>query len=163
MRTAKAARQSLDALRAEVEAMLIEREKVPPAVPWASTLRSKLQQPPDVTLRAQWLLSEGRSNDALALATGPNQCHPQRLLDVAATLGVSRHAEAFALIDRVAQQTIQRTTGRYDEAIDLVSQACARLGSGAARQYLERLRVEYKAKRNFVKGIDALHRPASAA
>ena len=163
LRAAQAAKQPLDALRAEVEAMLIEREKVPPAAAaWQSPV-GRSPQVPDVSLRVQWLLFEGRLDEALALVARPNACRPQLLLDVAAALGAPRNTEAFALIDRVARHEVERAQGRYDDAIAMVTLASERLDAAAAREYLARLQAEYKAKRNFAKGIDAMRLAVRAA
>lgn len=159
MRAAAAAKRPLDALRAEVEALLIAREQGPPAVPSRSAWLGA-PRPPVVTLRAQWLLHEGRVDDALALVSAPGTCHPQLLLDLAGRLGANHDAEAFALLDRVACSEIERAQGRYDEAIAAVGLALHRLGVAEQRQYLARLRGAYKAKRNFIKGLDTLHMPS---
>jgi len=162
LRAARAAGGSLDSLRAEVEAMLVERERAASKTARRGAF-SRIGSPlPDVTLRVQWLLEEGRTADALALVNGCDggTCHPQTLLDVAERLAAPQgNAQAFALIDRVARHEIARTTGRYDQAIGVVRLACTRLDDSAAGPYLARLKAEFKAKRNFVKGIEALRLP----
>ena len=159
LRAARAAGGSLDSLRAEVEAMLVERERAASKTARRGAF-SRIGSPlPDVTLRVQWLLEEGRTADALALVNGCDggTCHPQTLLDVAERLAAPQgNAQAFALIDRVARHEIARTTGRYDQAIGVVRLACTRLDDSAAGPYLARLKAEFKAKRNFVKGIEGL-------
>jgi hypothetical protein len=156
LRAAKAARQPLDALRADVEAMLVAREKKAPATPaWAARGLSR-DRGVDVSLRARWLLYEGRIGEALALVKTPSACHAQVLMDIAQRLDASANADAFTLIDRVARADVERSQGRYDEAIERVGLACRRLDSAHARQYLAQLRSEYKAKRNFVKALDTL-------
>jgi hypothetical protein len=156
LRAAKAAKQPLDALRAEVEAMLVAREKKAPAAPAWATRGLAPSRGADMSARAQWLLYEGRVQEALALAKTPGACHAQVLLDIARRLGADANADAFALIDRVARAEVERSSGRYNEAVDLVSLACRRLDRDAVRQYLARLKGEYKAKRNFVKALDTL-------
>lgn len=163
LRAAQAAKQPLDALRAEVETLLIEREKAVASrttLGWRSTTSSNK---PDVSDRAQWLLFEKRAGDALALVCTTSTCHPQVLMQVAAAADKAHDAQAFALIDRVARHEVQHSTGRYDEAVDAVKLACGRLDDTAARQYLARLKAEFKAKRNFVKALDALSLPNGAA
>jgi hypothetical protein len=156
MRAAGAARQPPDALRAEVEAMLIEREKHAPAAPAWATRGLACARGNDVSLRAQWLLHEGRVEDALVLVKTPSECHAQVLIDIAKCLGANGNDDAFALIDRVARGEIERSQGRYDEAIGLVGLACRRLDGTRAQQYAACLKVEYKAKRNFIKALGTL-------
>lgn len=154
---AQAAKQDAAELRREVEALLIEREtKRPPLPGRRGTQGAQGAQGVDASLRVQWLLAEGRVADALAAVRAPNSCGSGLLVALATRLGAEHDTEAFALLDGVARDEIGRSSGRYDQAVDLVGRACRRLPAGSVAAYLTRLHGEFKAKRNFVKALDGL-------
>jgi hypothetical protein len=157
---AKAARQPLGELRAEVETMLLAREiAVAPAKrpSYGRVAGEAASGQRDVSLRAQWLLHEGRVDEALALVVKADHwCGDGVALALARRLDHKHDEQAFTLIDRVARNEIEHSTGRYDTALDLVRLAFERLNSKMKHAYTARLQTDYKAKRNFIKALDAL-------
>lgn len=152
LKVAQAAKQDLDALRREAEAMLLARESRP--APTRGWLQSHQREAgPVVSQRVQWLLLEDRALDALTALQAPNACHPTLLLELSTRLDAKHDAQAFALCDRVARHLMAQSNGRYDDVIDAVRMACKRLDKTEARRYVEQLRIDFKAKRNFTKAL----------
>lgn len=108
-----------------------------------------------VSVRVQWLLSERKLDEALALAQPPNRCAPDLLLALARKLPPSRDAEAVPLMLRVFDIEMARASSPYQQALALAQEALARMASVQRREWLASLRALYKAKRNFIKELPA--------
>ena len=108
-----------------------------------------------VSVRVQWLLSELKLDEALALAQPPNRCDPRLLLALARKLQTPRDAEAVQLLLRVFEVEMARASSPYQEALALVRETLGRMTSMQRRSWLTDLRIQYKAKRNFIKELPA--------
>lgn len=109
-----------------------------------------------VGIRVSWLLSEGRLDEALTLVQPPHVCDPQLLHTMAGLLPRARNSEALPLLQRVFSFAMPRASTPYREVLDLVAEIIDRMTPSERGPWLAWLRAEYKAKRNFIKGLDAL-------
>lgn len=119
----------------------------------ASTSKSVNEH--NVSVRVQWLLSENKLDEALALAQVPNRCHPNLLLTLARKLPKARHAEAVPLLLRVFDVEMAGASSPYQQPLALVQEALERMASAQRSEWLAYLRAQYKAKRNFIKELPA--------
>ena len=97
--------------------------------------------------------------DALAAVQPPNACHPPLLLELATRLEATHDAQAFALCDRVVRHLMAQSNGRYDDPIGPCAWPAERLDKTEARHYVEQLRADFKAKRNFTKALGSVLDP----
>jgi len=111
-----------------------------------------------VDTRVSWLLAEAKLDDALALVQPPHVCRPALLRTIAKALPPSRHAQAVPLLQRVFAAWMTRASTPYMEVLEIVRETLERLPAPERDQWLMLLRAQYKAKRNFIKGLDALPR-----
>ena len=114
----------------------------------------------DVGTRVQWLLADGKLDEALALVQPPHICGSELLRTIALKLPHARHAEAVPLLLRVFALTMPGASTPYQSELALVSEAASRMKQPERGQWLALLRAEYRAKRNFIKGLDDLKIPA---
>lgn len=133
----------------ELEAMRRE----PVQSPFAQ--RQHRSDPPqrDVSLRAAVLCSERRWAEACALAQPPAVCHPAVLRDIALHLPDTEREQAVALLLRVFGHAMRAAQTPYRDELALVAEIAARLDADRRRAWLASLRGEFKAKRNFVRGL----------
>ena len=75
---------------------------------------------------------------------------------IARKLPAERNAEAVPLLLRVFAANIAQASSPYREELALVAETAARQPQPELQQWLALLRAEFKAKRNFIKGLDAL-------
>lgn len=109
---------------------------------------------PDVSYRVSWLLAERRREEALVLAGTPNQhCAPRLLLELARSLPQERNADALPLLLRVFYGAMQTAKSPYHEPLALVREVLSRMTSIQGANWLLELRMQHKAKRNFVAGL----------
>lgn len=101
-------------------------------------------------------MSESRGDEALALAQLPHVCEVELLHAIARKLPAERNAEAVPLLLRVFAANIAQASSPYREELALVAETAARQPQPELQQWLALLRAEFKAKRNFIKGLDAL-------
>ncbi len=113
-----------------------------------------------VSTRVSWLLSEDKLDDALALVQPPNICSAALLHTIAKKLPAARDLEAVPLLLRLFQLTMPGASSPYDDVLRLVAETARRIKQPERNHWLAMLRGEYKAKRNFIKGLDALKLPA---
>lgn len=59
----------------------------------------------------------------------------------------------MALWLRAFAAVMPRATSPFGEVLSLVRQTCQRMDAGERAAWLAHLRLEYKAKRNFVQGL----------
>lgn len=114
----------------------------------------------NVSTRVSWLLSEDKLDDALALVQPPNACSAALLHTLAKKLPAARDLEAVPLLLRLFQLTMPGASSPYDDVLRLVAETARRIKQPERNHWLAMLRGEYKAKRNFIKGLDALKLPA---
>ncbi len=109
-----------------------------------------------VTTRATWLLHESKTDEALALVQPPHACDDKLLYTLAKKIRDTKPAEALALLHRVFAARMPQASTPYTDVLELVAQVASLMKQPDHGQWLARLRAEYKAKRNFIKGLDAL-------
>ena len=109
-----------------------------------------------VGTRAAWLLAEGRLDDAVQLVQPPHVCEPQLLRTMAMQLPQTRYPEAVLLLQRVFAVSMPGASTPYRDVLQIVGETARRMAEPARSQWLAWLRAEYKAKRNFIKGLDTL-------
>lgn len=113
---------------------------------------------PDQSLRLEIALWE-QDLDAAWAAAHEGACNRNLLIALAGKLESSRAGDAISLYRRVVPAIVEQTNNAaYAEAISLIRKV-ARLmkAQGEMRQlsdYLAELRVQFKAKRNFIKLLD---------
>jgi len=109
----------------------------------------------DVTLAVEMLLHDEKLDEALTLVRHPNHCASSVVMCVVERLPPERNAEAFELLDRVLEEEMRFAQSPYHEALHIVHVALARASAADASAYCARLKVKYKAKRNFVSALPA--------
>ena len=113
-----------------------------------------------VSTRVSWLLSEEKLDEALALVQSPNACSAALLHTIAKKLPSARDLEAVPLLLRLFEMTMPGASSPYDDVLRLVAETARRIKQPERGHWLAMLRAEYKAKRNFIKGLDGLKIPA---
>jgi hypothetical protein len=150
---AEAAKKDIVAIRAWAYAEAAASERAP-SVPYRRGRADSADRARrDVSATAAMLLHDGEVARALELVQPPNVCDPRLLEAVAEHLPNSVDAAAFALLDRVLRAEMRHAQTPYTAALRAVSLALARLNSEQRKEYLGRLRLEFKAKRNFIAGL----------
>jgi len=109
----------------------------------------------DVSLRAEILCSEGRWTEASALVQSPAACQDPVLRTIAMHLPTSHADQALALLLRVFDNAMRQASSPYRGELALAGEIGQRMGAERRADWLARLRVEYKAKRNFVRDLPA--------
>lgn len=94
-------------------------------------------------------------------AIGRGTCDPRLLIRLAGQLEAGQPDEAMKLYRRIIQPTIEQTNSRaYEEAVKLIRRVGELMEQqdrmSEFREYVEGLRASYKAKRNFIKRLDAV-------
>jgi tetratricopeptide (TPR) repeat protein len=152
--TGRAAGEDADALRSAMFDILRSLEQECPArLPWARPGPRRSSSPPDVTLRAEILGSEGRWLEACKLVQSPSECRDSVLHRIATHLPDAHGEQAAALLLRVFEEVMQRSTSPYREALALVKEIGQRTGAARHAAWLQQLRGQYKAKRNFIRDL----------
>lgn len=145
------------AYRSELFAWAEAQERLPRPDPgYARAIgRGAAPASPDVSVRVGWLLAEGDADAALALAQTPHRCSLDLLLVLARNLPKDRDAQAVPLLQRVFDAQMARAGSPYEEPLALVRETVVRMPPDQVRSWLAYLRAQYKAKRNFIKGLPA--------
>ena len=125
-----------------------------PQTAWQRPL--PVEQGRNVSLRVEWLLFEELTDEALALVQAPHTCKPELLHTLALKIYKSQATEALALLHRVFVFQMPRASTPYKEVLDLVKLIAPLMKPEARQTWLTGLRAEYRAKRNFIKGLDSL-------
>jgi hypothetical protein len=107
----------------------------------------------DVSLRAQILCSECLWAEASALVQPPAVCHPGILRHIALHLDDTRREESVALLLRVFGQAMRAASAPYRDELGLVSEIAERLDATRRAAWLATLRIEFRAKRNFIRDL----------
>lgn len=110
----------------------------------------------NVSVRVAWLLSEKAWEQALQLVQPPHVCAPDLLQTLAKKLPKAQAMQAVALLQRVFAVAMPGASTPYTDVLALVGDIAARMEPEPRDHWLAWLRAEYKAKRNFIKGLDAL-------
>lgn len=114
----------------------------------------------DVSLRLAWLLHDGHLSEAHALASCEGHVASIGVLhDLARGLGKQRHEGADALFARLMNICMARASSPYREALALAAEWLSILPPQQARQRLAWLKATWRAKRNFIAGLEALAGP----
>ena len=152
LRAGAAAGRNADALRTELQAVLVAREQQV-----APHIRARTGEAgTDVTLRVDVLCMEQRWGEALALVQPPARCQPNTLRTLARNLGKEHQAQRIELLRRVLAQAMLTATSPYRAELKLVEEICGLLDATRRLAWLASLRAEFKAKRNFVGGLPAV-------
>lgn len=109
----------------------------------------------DVSLRAEVLCAEGRWLDACALVQPPAVCRDAVLGQIARQLPPAQADPALALLLRVFDSAMLGASSPYRDALALVKEIGRRMEPARRVAWLAQLRIEFKAKRNFVRGLPA--------
>lgn len=152
--------REVDALRAELQSALKVRED---EVMAQVASRPALYGHPhgadagrrDVSLRVEVLCSEKRWDEALALARPPAVCRVSVLADLARRLGPKHIAHRIDLLMRVFASEMRNSKSPYRRELELVDEIAGLLDPARRASWLQQLRLEYKAKRNFVRDLPA--------
>ena len=147
-----------DTLRVELFRFMEQREEKQMRAPAPRLARAR---EPDVaalrnvSLRAQVLVTERRVDEALTLVQPPSVCDPRVLRKIALELDEDKHSAAVELLQRVFVQAMRTAQTPYRNELELVEQIVQRQDDESRTAWLGRLRVEFKAKRNFIRGLPA--------
>ncbi len=162
LKAAQAAGRDAAAYRDELFAWAEQRETSRPAAgrAVAGTRGAPVATGRQVDTRVGWLLAEAKHEEALALVQPPNLCQSGVLRAIAAQLPKARHAEAVPLLLRVFELAMHHASTPYQGELDLVRETASRMPAQERAPWLARLRADYKAKRNFISGLDAIQGPA---
>jgi hypothetical protein len=107
----------------------------------------------DVSLRASILCAEGLWEQACALVQPPARCDATILRDIGEHLPPEQFEAAVALLLRVFGHAMERTNSSYEEPLALARLILDRLPPARSAAWLAELRVQYKAKRNFMRDL----------
>ena len=110
----------------------------------------------NVSVRVDWLMAEKNWQQALELVQPPHVCAPDLLHTLAKKLPKDQALSAIALLQRVFAVAMPGASTPYADVLALVADIAQRMDSFQRGQWLAGLRAQYKAKRNFIKGLDAI-------
>ena len=158
LKAAQAAGRDAAAYREELFAWAEKREIARPHAAWSATGAgmAPVATGRQVDTRVEWLLAEGRLEDALALVQSPLLCQTALLRAIAVQLPKERHTEAVPLLLRVFEAAMHHASTPYQGELALVRETASRMPAAQRAHWLAQLRADYKAKRNFIKALDAL-------
>jgi hypothetical protein len=152
--------RDVDALRAELQSALIAREEQAMA---QAAARPALYGGHhgadagrrDVSLRVEVLCSEKRWDEALALVSPPAYCRDDVLAYLARRLGPKHVAQRVDLLMRVFANEMRNSKSPYRQELKLVDEIAGLLDAPRRASWLQQLRLQYKAKRTFVRDLPA--------
>ena len=107
----------------------------------------------DVSLRAKVLCSERRWDEACTLVQPPAVCRDGVLSKIARHLPPEQGDQALALLLRVFDSAMGRSSSPCRDELALVEDIGRRMDPARRTAWLAQLRVEFKAKRNFVRDL----------
>ena len=154
VRALKAERAAQAPLRKELIESIKAREA--PALGWRR--RPGLHSPAtagarDVTLHAAILCSEQKWLEASALVEPPSECRDEIVARIARHLPSEENDRAVLLLQRVFEQAMHGATSPYHDQVALVREIAVRMDPPRRVAWLDSLRTEFKAKRNFVREL----------
>ena len=160
LKAGAAAGRDSDALRAELHSALVAREEEGMA---QVASRPALYGRPhgvdagqrDVSLRAEVLCSEHRWDEALALVRPPAFCRDSVLARLARRLDPEHVVHRIDLLMRVFANAMRNSKSPYRHELELVEEIAGLLDASRCASWLQQLRLEYKAKRAFVRDLPA--------
>lgn len=156
LQSAEAAGQDITQYRAALYEWAAERELQAQTAKTLSYRPMPANPGRNVTTRVQWLLHEKKIGDALALVQSPHTCNDDLLYEISQIIRSDQPEQALALLHRVFAFQMPRASTPYAEVLRLVKEIGLMMPQPENRQWLARVRAEYKAKRNFIKGMDAM-------
>lgn len=156
LRSAEAAAQNITQYRAALYEWAAERELQAHTVKTFGYRVLPANPGRNVSTRVQWLLHEKKIGDALALVQSPHTCNDELLYEISQKIRSTQPEQGLALLHRVFAFQMPRATTPYTEVLRLVKEICLLMPQPENRQWLARVRAEYKTKRNFIKGLDAM-------
>lgn len=109
----------------------------------------------NVTVRVQVFLWQKRLSEALALVQTPVICEVSTLRDLAMRLDDQHAGDAVKLLQRVFDAVMPGAGTPYTEEARLVKEIAQRMQPERRATWLETVRAQYKAKRNFIRDIAA--------
>jgi len=107
----------------------------------------------DVSRRAEVLCSERRWIEACALVQAPAVCRDAVLREIAKHLPSEQGDQAVVLLLRVFNSSMRTSSSPYRNELALVGEIARRMDPARRTAWVEQLRKEYKAKRNFVRDL----------
>jgi tetratricopeptide (TPR) repeat protein len=107
----------------------------------------------DVSLRGEVLCAEGRWSEACALVQPPAVCRDGVLSQIARHLAPEQGDQALSLLLRVFNSAMQRSSSPYRDELAMVEDIGRRMDPARRTAWLAQLRVEFKAKRNFIRDL----------
>jgi len=152
LEAARRARQDDEPLRDAMWRALVAAEDAA-LKRWKAGLGQRLPAARDVSERVAWLMGEQRLDEALALVQPPHVASPEVVEALADGLPREHDAAAAALLRRVLGVRMPRASSPYTDELRLVRRVVARLPAAEATLWLTGLRAEYRAKRNFIRGM----------
>jgi hypothetical protein len=80
-------------------------------------------------------------------------CNPGVLRHIALHLDDAHHEESIELLLRVFAQAMRTASTPYRDELGLVNEIAERLDRARRGAWLAKLRIEFKAKRNFIRDL----------
>ena len=111
-------------------------------------------------LRIRWWLAENQPVAALTRLDTPATCSTVLLDALALALPASHHAQAVLLLWHLFERHMPQASSPYTKTLQWVAQAGQRMHPAERTGWLHQLRLTYKPKRNFIKGLNEMHWPA---
>lgn len=111
----------------------------------------------DVSVRVRWLFeAEGDVLAASQLAqTRGVSCNADLLLALAKQLPQTHHHDAKVMLLRVFESAMPHASSPYSHVLEVVHLTAAKMTPNDRALWLSSLRMQYKAKRNFIKELPA--------
>jgi tetratricopeptide (TPR) repeat protein len=154
LRTAVAAGHDEATYRAELHAWAATREAP------ATHVHAQSWDDHRTHLRIRWWLAENQPVTALALLDTPATCSTALLEALALALPASHHVPAVVLLRHLFERHMPQDSSPYTKTLQWVAQAGQRMHPAERTGWLHQLRLIYKPKRNFIKGLNEMHWPA---
>lgn len=151
LKAAQAAGRDVVAYRAELFAWIQAQEK-------AKLAMSSSGFYVGVT-RIHWLLSENNAVAALPLLEPLDKVPVMEILMVARQLPNTHQSEAVQLFKFAFDKSMHNASSPYQAELRLVREIAIRLPEDERVLWLDGIRKVYKAKRNFIKGLEAMTQP----
>lgn len=153
LRSAVAAGHDETTYRAELHTWAAEHEAL------ATHVHAKSWDDHRTHLRIRWWLAENQPVTALALLDSPATCGTNLLEALALALPASHHVPAVVLLRHLFERHMPQDSSPYTKTLQWVAQAGQRMHPAERTGWLHQLRLIYKPKRNFIKGLNEMHWP----